>query len=255
MISSKEIRNVTFSNSVGGYRKEEVDILLDKIEVDLDQYEKLVAALTEQNEQLKKDIEGYKSSQDSIQNVLLSAQKLADQIVAEANEKSKAIVDDAENSIVDITEKSKRIAEEFDERATEKKQKLQEELDRINEEAQTKRALIEHAAAESVKEQQAVFDNLKTQIAAFKADVIAKYKQHLELLNSLPECAENDPKGAVSALKDDMEKISNIRSQSSVIESNESDEDSDSSEDIKSDSTAPTDDVQDGGFITLGEDQ
>jgi len=207
MISSKEIRNVTFSNSVGGYRKEEVDILLDKIEVDYEQYEKLVAVLTEQNEQLKLEIEECKKSQNSIQNVLLSAQRLADQIVEEANQKSKAIVEDAQNSIVDITEKSKKIAEEFDARATEKKAKLQQELDKINEEAQTKRALIEHAAAECVQNQQETFDNIKSEIAAFKAEITAKYKEHLEILASLPISAEIDPKRAVTRLKDDFEKI------------------------------------------------
>ena len=44
MLTSKDIRDITFSNSVGGYKKDEVDILLDKIEVDYDKYEKLVAS-------------------------------------------------------------------------------------------------------------------------------------------------------------------------------------------------------------------
>ena len=77
MLSSKEIRTIKFSNAVGGYKKEEVDILLDKLEVDLDKYERIFAEQSAKIEALNMEIENYKVSQNSIQNVLLSAQKLA----------------------------------------------------------------------------------------------------------------------------------------------------------------------------------
>ena len=42
MLSALEIKNVKFSKAMGGYKQEEVDILLDKIEADIGQYERLV---------------------------------------------------------------------------------------------------------------------------------------------------------------------------------------------------------------------
>ena len=117
MLSSKELRNIKFSNAVGGYKKEEVDILLDKLEVDLDKYERLYAEQNERIEQLKAEIEQYKVSQNSIQNVLLSAQKLADQIVDEAKQKSEQLVKEAEASIELITAKEKELSFAFDRKA------------------------------------------------------------------------------------------------------------------------------------------
>ena len=80
MISSEEIRNVTFSNSMAGYKKDEVDIFLDKIEVDIEKYETITRKQEEKIEQLEAQISELKESQNTIQNVLLNAQKLADKI-------------------------------------------------------------------------------------------------------------------------------------------------------------------------------
>ena len=86
MLNSKEIRNVKFSKSMGGYKQEEVDIFLDKIEADYISYEKITTEFQQKIDTLNKEIDDYKNSQSSIQNVLLSAQKLADQIIEEAKE-------------------------------------------------------------------------------------------------------------------------------------------------------------------------
>ena len=84
MLSSSDIRGISFSKSMHGYKQDEVDVLLDKVEADYEQNERTIRALQDEIERLKNEIEGYKSSQNSIQNVLLNAQRLAAQIVAEA---------------------------------------------------------------------------------------------------------------------------------------------------------------------------
>ena len=87
MLSAKEIRNVKFSKSMSGYKQEEVDILLDKVESDYEQFERTLREMAAKIEQLKAELEESKSSQGSIENVLISAQKLADKIVEEAKTK------------------------------------------------------------------------------------------------------------------------------------------------------------------------
>ena len=114
MLNSKDSRNVKFSKSVGGYKQEEVDILLDKVEADYEQFERVTRELQGKIDALEKDISGYKTSQDSLQNVLLSAQKLADQIVDEAKAKSEQIVKNAEASIELITAREKERASAFE---------------------------------------------------------------------------------------------------------------------------------------------
>lgn len=63
---------------------------------------------------MNKEIETLKSSQNSIQNVLLSAQKLADQIVDEAKQKSEEIIDNAQSNIEVMTAREKELATAFE---------------------------------------------------------------------------------------------------------------------------------------------
>ena len=200
MLSSKELRNVKFSNAMGGYKKEEVDILLDKLEVDLDKYERVFAEQNAKIEELKAEIENYKVSQNSIQNVLLSAQKLADQIVDEAKQKSEQIVKEAEASIELITAKEKELSFAFDRKAGERKAKLEEDVEKYLAAAQEKANKIQKATDDCVEKQQIVFERLKLEVANFKSDITKRYKEHLEILSKLPDTADIDPKLAAKAI-------------------------------------------------------
>ncbi len=208
MLTSKDIRDVTFSNAMGGYKKDEVDILLDKIEVDYEKYEKIVSAQEAKIAELEEQIESLKNAQNSIQNVLLSAQKLADQIVEDAKAKSQQIVNDAQQNITVMTEKSRKIAEEFDSRASEKKDKLETELSGIIKNAENKKMLIEAATEESVKKQQDVFNAIKLEISAFKNDIMKRYKDHLERISALPDCVDIDPKSAAKIIGENIDDFS-----------------------------------------------
>jgi cell division initiation protein len=194
MLSALEIKNVKFSKAMGGYKQEEVDILLDKIEADIGQYERLVRELQTKNEVLNSEIEELKASQSSIQSVLLSAQQLADKIVSEAKEKSEEIIKSAEANISVITSREKELSTAFELKAQERKTELEKELNEMVKKAQLKADSITAAADDSVARQQMLFDKLKVEIAAFKTAVTAKYKEHLAILSALPDTVPSDPK-------------------------------------------------------------
>ena len=42
MLSAAEIRNVKFTKAMGGYKQEEVDVLLDRIETDYNQFDRVI---------------------------------------------------------------------------------------------------------------------------------------------------------------------------------------------------------------------
>ena len=88
MLSANEIRNVRFSTAMGGYKKEEVDILLDKVEADYELFERTLREMSNKINELKTELDDSKNTTGNIQNVLVSAQKFADQIVEEAKQKS-----------------------------------------------------------------------------------------------------------------------------------------------------------------------
>ena len=207
MLSAAEIRNVKFSKAMGGYKQEEVDVLLDRIEADYAQFDRLIKEYKLKVDALNKEIDGMKSSQNSIQNVLVSAQKLADQIVADAKAKSEEIVNNAEASISEITEREKELAAAFELKAQERKSALEKELGDMVKKAQIKADSLRAAAADSVARQQILYDKIRLEISAFKAAVSAKYKEHLEMLQSLPDNAPMDPKRIAEAVAAAVDKI------------------------------------------------
>ncbi len=194
MLTASEIRNVKFTKAMGGYKQEEVDILLDRIEADYTQYDRAVKEYKAKIDAMNAEMEALKNSQNSIQNVLLSAQKLADQIVEEAKQKSEEIVKNAETSIEVITAREKELATAFEIKAQERKAALEKELADMVKTAQIKADSIKAASEDGVARQQILFDRVKMEMSAFKASVSAKYKEHLELLKTLPDTVPMDPK-------------------------------------------------------------
>lgn len=207
MLSAAEIRNVKFAKAVGGYKQEEVDILLDKIESDYVQNERIVKEFQAKIEALNKELEEMKASQNSIQNVLLSAQRLADKIVSEAKEKSDEIIKNAEANISVITAREKELATTFEYKAQERKSLLEKELADMVTNAKLKADAMTAAAEDSVARQQLLFDKLKMEIAAFKASVSAKYKEHLEILSTIPDTVPSDPKRMAEIVSTAVDKV------------------------------------------------
>lgn len=194
MLSAAEIRNVKFTKAMGGYKQEEVDVLLDRVEADYAQFDRVIKEYKTKLDSMNKEIESLKNSQNSIQNVLLSAQKLADQIVDEAKLKSEEIVNNAQSNIEVITAREKELSAAFDIKAKERKDKLEKELEDMVKTAKIKADSMKAAAEDSVARQQLLYDKLKMEISAFKAAVSSKYKEHFELLKELPDTAPMDPK-------------------------------------------------------------
>ncbi len=194
MFTAADIKNVTFSKAMGGFKPEEVDIFLDKVEADYVQIEKIIRDYQVKIELLENKIQSLEDSQNSIQNVLLSAQKLADQIVAEAKDKSDEIIRNAESNITLITAQEKELTTAFEIKANERKQELNKELEKMISDAKLKADSITAAANDSVERQQVLFDKLRLEIAAFKSAITSKYKEHLSILQDIPETVPMDPK-------------------------------------------------------------
>lgn len=212
MFTASDIKNVTFSKAMGGFKPEEVDIFLDKVEADYIQFERIIKDYQNQIEELKGQIASFENSQNSIQNVLLSAQKLADQIVDEAKEKSDEIIRNAESNITLITAQEKEIATAFEIKAKERKETLEKELEKMVADAKLKADSITAAAEDSVQRQQVLFDKLRLEIAAFKSAVTSKYKEHLSILQEIPETVPMDPKKMAEVITAKIDEAPNAES-------------------------------------------
>lgn len=150
MYTVEEIRNITFTKSLGGYKTSEVD---DFIDVCAD----TVEALTAERDDLKKKMEilankvrEYREDEDSIRTALLSAQRMGDTVLREANHKAALILEDA----------------------------------------QIKAEKIEEVAREQIQDQMDELERMKKLVGEFKSRILNVYREHLAMIDVLPDYQE-----------------------------------------------------------------
>ena len=154
MYTPDEIRNIEFTKSMGGYKTAEVDVFIDRCA-------DTVAALYNEKAELSKKLEvladklvEYRNEEDSIRTALLSAQRLGDTVVREANHKAGLILEDANIKAEKVLETAKRSIT-----------KEEEELRRIQKE-----------------------------VSLFKSRMLSIYREHLSLIDLLPEEPKEEKK-------------------------------------------------------------
>ncbi len=209
MFTAEEIKKVGFSKSMSGYKPEEVEIFLDKVAADYLSFEKIINEYKAEAERLQGEIDSAEHSKSSIQSVLLSAQKLAEQIVSEANAKSDEMIKEAESKVALITALEKETVSRFELEAAERKSNLEAELEAMINKAKLRADSITAAADDSVKRQQVLFDKLKLEIAAFKSAVTSKYKEHLSVLQEIPDAVQMDPERMAQVITAKIDAIPN----------------------------------------------
>lgn len=201
MLTADEIRNITFSSSMKGYKKEEVDIFLDRIEADYEQIAHQVKLLMDKNDELQKKVDENENAKDSIQNVLLSAQKLADQIVAEANEQAKNILQAAQTEIEQTKLSRLQTLAEIEQEFESKKAVIVNDYNEFEKTFDDKKQAMLFAAKQSVVDEQAIYDRLKIETAAFRSDTLLRIKAFVKAISELPEEAPMDAVRAAKAVE------------------------------------------------------
>lgn len=200
MLSANDVREVKFAKAMGGYKQEEVDAFLDSVEEDYRNYEAFSKNTQAKIDELTAEIAQLKDSQGSLQNVLISAQQLADKIVNDARIQAEAILAEAKANAEKATEEAKSMLYDFDAKFSEKKLLAEQKLAKETEEATKKKEAIEAATADAVRRQQALFNRIKIDVAAFKNDLMEMYKKHIELIAKLPDNIAMDAESAAEAV-------------------------------------------------------
>lgn len=129
-----------------GYRAEEVDSYLRQIASDIGELIEEKRDLEKKMMVLADKLEEYKEDEESLRAALLGAQKLGDSVVREAKAKAQSLLEDAEAQAVQLVENAKK----------------------------------------EIERQQQGFVRLQREVATFKSKLQLVYKQHLELISSIP---------------------------------------------------------------------
>ena len=100
MITAQDIREKTFEKArIGGYDMASVDDFLEKLADDITASQKENAVLKSKMKVLVDKIEEYRSNEEALNMAVLSAQKLAVQIEADARTRAAAMIADADRQV------------------------------------------------------------------------------------------------------------------------------------------------------------
>lgn len=141
----------------GGYKTADVDSFMAELKVECSSADREITELKRKLETAEKKISDYESSEDSLKNTLLSAQKLADKIVRDARAQADKLLRETKES-AELTINDAHI----------KAEKTIKSLD----------GEIELRKMEAAK--------IRNEVSNFKLSIMRLYKTHLELINELP---------------------------------------------------------------------
>ncbi|HHW46786.1 MAG TPA: DivIVA domain-containing protein [Clostridiales bacterium] len=205
MRTADEIRTMEFQKAtVGGYKQTDVEMFLEEVAQTVEELNQRIAEYENRINQLNKKIQEYHDSESSIQNVLLSAQRLADQIVKEANDMAEDIVGKAK-------EKATNILADAEQKAQAKLDEANAKATSILNSAVAKSESMISAAHDSVARQQLLFDKLKVEVSRFKNSMMPKFKELLNLLSTLPDEVPFGPQRAAEAVVFEFEKAPDFK--------------------------------------------
>lgn len=206
MLTPDRIKEKTFQTTGrGSYRTEDVDSFLREVSASYEQMFKENTDLIKKISVFAKKIEEYRADEDSLKMALLNAQKLADKIVAEAKET-------AEKEVASVKGETDRLRAEAasDAAALELNAKneseamlssARKESDELlaNAKAEAEK-LIEDATKEAkeilgninrkVTHESLVYEMMQKESTIFKQRLVSMYKEHINLINKLPEIVD-----------------------------------------------------------------
>ncbi len=231
MITPRQIREKKISTvERDGYDRNEVNELLVDI---IESYE----AVCEENKELYRKmeilanrIEEYRDDEDSIKTAIISAQKMAHQVTAEAKEKAEQTIAEsaasAQQTVQDAKAKADKIVGEAREYVSNLTKEKAQAADEIIADAQSKAnaaissaqlvaqdtldkakkltaELVEKAKSEK-GQQQEMMSRLKAESREFKTNLVNLYEAQL---NKLKELAQSGAENSIEGLESELDEI------------------------------------------------
>lgn len=189
MLRPEDIRQKRFERGSYGYNPEEVDMFVSRV---ADDYETLFNNSADSEEKIIKLVEKineYRADEDVIKDALLSAQKEAKRIVAEANAKSEKMMSEAAAKTEEIKAQSEIECERI---IAEHKEYCAKVISENTAETEKKiRDVKEEYATRSAQ-----LRELKRTIAEFKSRLTDIYSQQIQLVMEMPDDCDDEQTAA-----------------------------------------------------------
>ncbi|MDO4742581.1 MAG: DivIVA domain-containing protein [bacterium] len=186
MRSPDEIRDLSFHKSVNGYKVTDVEDFLEEVASQIEQLISKEQDIQNKYAELNKKFTELQISQTGLQNVMINAQRVADQIIDEANQKAEQIVSQAKERAEKVKTDSDLLVAEADGKLQNLKVAADTEVKSLLEASSKKAEAMIKAAKDSVERQQMLFDRLRLEAIRIKKEMSDTYKERLEALEAIP---------------------------------------------------------------------
>lgn len=164
----------------GAYRADDVDGFFAEVSASYEQMFKENGELIKKISLLANKVEKYKDEEDSLRKALISAQTLADKIVKDAK-------DSIAGTLEAANEDADKIRAAAEDEAKEIVAKAKAEADAVLLQSKKDADEILGAVNRKVMKESLEFEMLQKKAAEFRAHLLGLYKEHLNLINAIPE--------------------------------------------------------------------
>ena len=169
----------------GAYRAEDVDGFFAEVSASYEQMFKENGELIKKISILANKVEKYKDEEDSLRKALISAQTLADKIVKDAKDSVEGALDNAKAD-------ADKICEEAEAEAKEIVAKAKAEADAVLLQSKKDADEILGSVNRKVMKESLEFEMLQKKASEFRAELLGLYKEHLNMINAIPEYVEKE---------------------------------------------------------------
>ena len=202
MLTPQEVSSLAFPKAVvGGYNMSSVDEFLDELTDDYTSLYKENAALKAKMKVLVEKIEDYRSTEDAMRSTLLTAQKMADSIVREAEAKRDEIMAQAETQAQEKIAQLRREIGESEDRLRQGQQELAKFIASSRDICSQQLAYLDQLPQLPVEQPTAVPAEEKAQeieenvLAAFSQQDVEEAEEPAEEPTEEPAPADDYPEG------------------------------------------------------------
>lgn len=192
MLTPAKIKNHHFDASGrNAYKAESVDAFFEEVSESYEQMFRENGEMYKKIGLLAERLEEYKNDEDNIRNALLTAQRMAEKITREAQEKADALLSDAETRAKTENDRIDALTNDALQKATYQAKSIiddaQKEADKIIYDAthESKEAAI--SARDTMIKEEAALQMMKVEVTKFKQQILDSYNEQLALIEKLPE--------------------------------------------------------------------
>lgn len=196
-MNAKEILTKKFEKAAfNGYKPDDVDEYLKEVSDEFAQLQKEKSELERKLEVLADKIREYRDDEDALRDALLVAQKQGNAIVAESKASAEKLTKETNETVTkqlaDAKTKSERLVNDADEYSKKTRADAEAAAAKIIGDANNKAAEIKAAMDRQQEIQESILQNTRKEVLEYRTKILEGYKEHMALIDALPEKCEND---------------------------------------------------------------